>query len=60
MLTLKFLRDILSGHKRLLWKEMIRGTARIPRFPEINVKALWEEMRNIEVINVYFPDSCVR
>lgn len=59
MVTLKFLRDVFSGRKKLLRKELVKGTSKIPRYPEINVQSLWAEVRMLDDICVYFPDACV-
>lgn len=55
MCTLSFLREVLSGSKKLMKVNNLSGIPKIPRIPEINTKLIWEEIKSEEQISIYFP-----
>ena len=59
MVTYHFLKQFLRGEKKLLKYDELRGTDKIPRFPELSVQSIWNEVKDKPDINVYFPDNCV-
>ena len=59
MKSLKFLRDVLHGSKKLLKKINIKGTTKIPRLTKINMASLWTEVKNFPENTIYFPDASV-
>lgn len=59
MLSVDYLRAILAGTKKLLKMSEVKSQEYIPHYPEINVKKLWEELKSLTSLNIYFPDICV-
>ena len=59
MVTTGFLKKVLSGQKRLLRHAELKPATYVPRFYEINVREIWNEVKGREDIQPYFPDSFV-
>lgn len=59
LLSLDFLRDVLSGAKKLLKLAEIEGLVELPRFREINITKLWNELKGDKKISAYVPNSCL-
>jgi len=59
MLTMDFLKDVLSGKKSLLKVSQLKEVDKIPRYPEIHVPTLWADLKTDEQIKKYFPDSFI-
>ena len=57
--TLSFLKQFLKGKKKLLRNKEINMIPKIPRIKEIEVRTIWEDIRNEESVAEYFPDSMV-
>lgn len=56
MCTLTFLKEVLSGKKRLIKEISITSKPDIPRIKEINAKVIWNDIRHELKIQQYFPD----
>ena len=59
MSTLGFLKDVLSGKKKLMKSAALNGIPKIPKIPEINARLIWDEIKNEQQISEYFPSSYV-
>lgn len=55
MISLTFLKDILSGKKSLLRMDEVKIIPRIPKIPEVDVKQLWLETHKEPKLSQYFP-----
>ena len=51
-----FLKAVLKGEKKLFKKREVE-MIEVSKWEEISVKALWEELKNDELFNIYFQDS---
>ena len=45
MCTLTFLKEVLNGNKSLLKMSKINGIPPVPRIPEINAEAIWNNIK---------------
>ena len=59
MITNAFLKDFLAGNKQMLKKKDTRDQKHIPKYPELHVPSLWNEVKNLKNIAIYFPDSFI-
>jgi len=59
MITMDFLKGVLTGLKNLLRLKEITMLEKIPRFTEIHVPTLWDQLKEDKLIVTYFPDSFV-
>lgn len=59
MITYEFLKDILSGKKKLLKQFDIKEVSFIPRFCELDVRVIWAEVKQIERMKQYFPSGFI-
>lgn len=59
MLTMDFLKSVLIGDKNLLFVKETYQVDKIPRYPEIHVPTLWNDLKADQKIVKYFPDSFV-
>ena len=59
MCTMHFLKQVLSGNKKLLKANQVKGIPRIPRIPEINARNIWLELKAEPQIAIHFPDTYI-
>ena len=56
MITLVFLKKVLTGEKLLLKTRNVGVVPDLPKIPEINTKKLWVEFSECEEFIKFFPD----
>jgi hypothetical protein len=59
MLTLNFLKQVLSGKKKLMKHNQLKECNYLPRFYEIDTRQIWNEVKNHSEIQPFFPDSFI-
>ena len=59
MATMIFLKAVLSGEKKLLKVRDVQAIPKIPKYSEIDVKALWKEVRINIIVAKFFSDAYV-
>jgi hypothetical protein len=59
MCTLAFLKDVLKGSKKLLKNNAVAGIPKIPKIPEVNAQLIWNDIKNDQLVAVYFPDAYI-
>ena len=52
-----FLKGVLSGEKKLLKIQEAKAIPKIPKYGEIDVHKLWNEIKVDESVSVYFLDA---
>lgn len=57
MCTMLFFRDILRGHRKLLKVAEAQSIPKIPKYCEIDVRKLWNEIKVDLNFQTYFPSS---
>lgn len=60
MITDSFLKAVLAGDKKLLKSRDIKFNGHIPRYAELHVPSLWDEVKRLPTVHPYFPDSFVK
>lgn len=51
------LRHVLEGKKKLLPLIQAQSIPKIPRFAEINISKLWNEIKEDPMFGQFFPDA---
>ena len=59
MITMDFLRGVLNGEKLFLKMSEVKIIDHIPRYPEIDTKLIWEQVKKHKTVQKYFADSFV-
>lgn len=59
MVTLEFLKSVLKGDKSLLFTRDVQLSPKLPRYPEIHVPTLWEDLKKDSTVSQYFPNSFI-
>lgn len=59
MITMDFLKGVLCGEKLLLKLREVTIINTLPKFPEIDTKLIWQEVKNHPVVSKYFANSFV-
>ena len=57
MASMLFLRAVINGRKRLLKVRSAVAIPKIPKYGEIDVRKLWNEIKSDAVFSEYFPDT---
>lgn len=60
MCSILFFRDVLKRERKLLKVSEAQSIPNIPKYPEINVKSLWNEIKEDKNFQAYFPKSMLQ
>ena len=52
-----YLRGVLQGQKKLFRLNEIKIMDNIPRYPEIDLSNIWENVKQNDKIQLFFPDT---
>lgn len=56
---MSFLKKFLKGEKELLKQQQLVIMPKLPKVNEIDVKSIWEDIKQDKTIQKYFPNSFI-
>ena len=59
VITFQFLKNVISGKKKLLLRKDLKDISRIPHFPELHMPSLWIDLKKDLNIQKYFPETFI-